>query len=79
MAVDLLWSDGRPTTELPWELRRRQLDDLRLDGPGWRTSPLVDPDAAYDLVAAAGTGVVAKRAESRYVVGRSTDDWVIAR
>ena len=47
MAFDVLWADGRTITALPWELRRRQLDDLRLDGPGWRTSPTLALDDAF--------------------------------
>jgi bifunctional non-homologous end joining protein LigD len=66
--------DGRPITGLPWELRRRQLDDLRLDGPGWRTSPTLAIDDAFRWIDD-GIGVVAKRTDSRYQVGITTHDW----
>jgi bifunctional non-homologous end joining protein LigD len=75
MAFDVLWVDGRPINGLPWELRRRQLDDLRLDGPGWRTSPIVGDDEAWSLIDD-GIGVVAKRVDSLYEVGRMTTDWL---
>ncbi len=75
MAVDVLWAEGHPVTGLPWELRRRQLDDLRLDGPGWRTSPLLELDEAYRYLDD-GIGVVAKRRDSLYEIGATTTDWL---
>lgn len=78
MAFDVLWVDGRPITGLPWELRRRQLDDLRLDGPGWRTSPIVDVEEAFGWIDD-GPGVVAKGAAGLYEIGRTTTDWVRTR
>ncbi len=72
MAVDLLWVEGRPITDQPWELRRRQLDDLRLDGPGWRTSPVLALDDVLDQTA----GVVAKDRSSRDRIGATTADWI---
>jgi bifunctional non-homologous end joining protein LigD len=75
MAVDVLWVDGRPITALPWELRRRQLDDLRLAGPGWSTSPLLDADEAF-AVLDDGPGVVAKRTDSTYAPGTTTEAWI---
>lgn len=77
MAFDVLWVDGHAVTSLPWVLRRRQLDDLRLDGPGWRTSPVIEVDRAFELLAE-GTGVVAKRADSSYEIGTTTIDWIRA-
>ena len=75
MAFDVLWVDGRSIVELPWELRRRQLDDLRLDGPGWRTSPLLGVDEAF-AHADDGPGLVAKRVDSPYRVGATSPDWI---
>ncbi|BAN00759.1 putative ATP-dependent DNA ligase [Ilumatobacter coccineus YM16-304] len=75
MAFDILWIEGRPITDLPWELRRRQLDDLRLDGPGWRTSPSLSVDEAYGAIDAE-TGIVAKRRDSVYTIDRPTPDWI---
>lgn len=80
MAFDILWTEGRSITNLAWELRRRQLDDLRLDGPGWRTSPILSLDEAYEELAAVGAtaapGVVAKRLTSGYEVGTQTSNWI---
>jgi bifunctional non-homologous end joining protein LigD len=78
MAFDVLWVDGRPVTGLPWELRRRQLDDLRLDGPGWRTTPLLDLEDVVDHLDG-GLGVVAKRRDGLYEVARESADWVRTR
>ncbi len=77
VAFDVLWVDGRPVTGLPWELRRRQLDDLRLDGPGWRTSPLLTLDEAFASIDD-GLGTIAKRRDSSYEVGAVTTQWLRA-
>ena len=74
MAFDLIWMEGRSLAGLPWEVRRRQLDDLRLDGPGWQTSPLLHADTAYSL----GAGVVAKRRDSIYEIGTESTNWIDA-
>ncbi len=76
IAFDILWTDGRPLTSLPWELRRRQLDDLRLNGPGWQTSPLLDLDDAIEIIEAEETGVVAKRHDAPYTIGATSTDWI---
>ena len=77
MAFDLLWVDGRPVTDLPWELRRRRLDDLRVDGPGWRTSPTVTLEESVELA----PGAVAKRRDAPYRIGTAppgprSPDWI---
>jgi bifunctional non-homologous end joining protein LigD len=72
MAFDVLWVDGRPITSQPWELRRRQLDDLRLDGPGWRTSPVLSIDEAVDST----DGFIAKKRESIYRIGEASPEWI---
>lgn len=77
VAFDTVWVEGRPITSLPWELRRRQLDDLRLDGPGWRTSALVSFDEAFESLGT--TGIVAKRVASPYAVDTTSPEWVCAR
>lgn len=76
VAFDILWMDGRPLTALPWDLRRRQLDDLRLDGPGWQTAPLLDADEAMEIMEAGDTGIVAKRRDSPYTINHTTTDWI---
>lgn len=73
VAVDILWWEGRSTTSLPWHLRRRQLDDLRLDGPGWRTSEVVTFDEMLPMLE---VGVIAKSMAAPYAVGEVTTDWI---
>lgn len=75
MAFDIVWVEGHPVTSLPWELRRRQLDDLRLAGPGWRTSPVLSLDEAFEVVDG-HRGVLAKRLSSTYTIGGTSLDWV---
>ena len=52
------------------------LDDLRLDGPGWRTSPVCTLDEVMEL----GVDAIAKQRRSTYVVGRPgfppSSEWV---
>ncbi|MDH3682869.1 MAG: hypothetical protein OEV40_23295, partial [Acidimicrobiia bacterium] len=72
LAFDLLWVEGRPITAQPLELRRRQLEDLRLDGPGWRTPPHIELEEAFEI----STDVVAKRSGSPYLIGQETPDWI---
>jgi bifunctional non-homologous end joining protein LigD len=76
MAFDVLWVEGHAITAQPWELRRRLLDDLRLDGPGWRTSPTVSLEESFEL----DSGVVAKRRDSPYRIGIESSapslDWI---
>ncbi len=75
IAFDVLWVDGRLITSLPWELRRRQLDDLRLDGPWWRTSPVLAREEAFGLIDD-GPGIVAKRVDSPYMTASTTHNWL---
>jgi bifunctional non-homologous end joining protein LigD len=75
VAFDILWVEGRPITALPWELRRRQLDDLRLDGPGWRTSEVLSLDEAFGVLGR-NSAVVAKRLASTYEINTTSADWV---
>ena len=79
VAFDVLWVEGRPITSLPWELRRRQLDDLRLSGPGWRTSAMLTLDEAYAADAEGASGVVAKRTASVYAIATTSPDWIRTR
>ena len=75
VAFDLVWVEGRPITDQPWQLRRRRLADLRLDGPAWRTSPVLAADDAF----AAELDLVAKRRDSPYLVGKVSDAWIDPR
>jgi bifunctional non-homologous end joining protein LigD len=74
LAYDVVWLDGVPTADRPYEERRTLLDALALAGPNWQTPPYFGPGGgttARDLSAAQGLGgVVAKKLSSPY--GR---DW----
>jgi bifunctional non-homologous end joining protein LigD len=76
---DVLHLDGRSTLSLPYEERRRLLEDLQLDGPSWKTPPAWFGEGPAVLAAAAEQGlegVVAKRLDSPYKQGKRTDTWV---
>ncbi|HEX2435922.1 MAG TPA: non-homologous end-joining DNA ligase [Solirubrobacterales bacterium] len=79
---DLLELDGEPTLELPYEERRRLLEELELDGPSWQTPAhrLGDGSVLLEAARARGLeGVVAKRLDSPYRPGRRTGEWVKVR
>ena len=78
VAFDLLWLDGHPRLDEPWEVRRSLLDDLALDGPAWRTSSvhLGDGRLLLDAVVEQGLdGIVAERVDSPYEPGRTSPTW----
>jgi bifunctional non-homologous end joining protein LigD len=76
---DLLWLDGRPLLDEPYEQRRTALESLGLDGPSWRT-PSIARDDPGPLAAFAQAhqleGLVAKRLDSRYEAGRRSTAWI---
>ena len=77
---DLLHLDGRSTRPLPYDQRRALLEELRLDGPAWRTPASMVIDRTQDFVARVAElgleGVVAKRLRSTYLPGRRCTSWV---
>ena len=76
---DLLYLDGVPTLELPYEQRRKALDELGLRGPRWQTPPSFQ-GSGEDVLAASKDqgleGIVAKRLDSRYEPGRRSRAWI---
>ena len=69
---DLLYLDGHPLTELPWEERQERLAALELDGEHWRVSQHHRGDGAALLEAARAhglNGIVAKPVSSVYSPG----------
>jgi bifunctional non-homologous end joining protein LigD len=76
---DLLYLDGRPLTELPYEQRRAELEALSLSGVAWRV-PAARPKAGRRLLEATAAqgleGIVAKRLDSHYEPGRRTGAWI---
>ncbi|MBW3562456.1 MAG: ATP-dependent DNA ligase [Actinobacteria bacterium] len=76
---DLLWLEGHPTVDLPYEDRRQLLTELELSGPAWQTPRHHLGDGRPLLEAAAGQGLpglVAKRLGSPYRPGAESDDWI---
>jgi bifunctional non-homologous end joining protein LigD len=76
---DVLYLDGRDLMGLPYEVRRKRLEELELEGPNWRT-PATHPGEGRALLEASAQqgleGVVAKRLASAYEPGRRSSQWV---
>jgi bifunctional non-homologous end joining protein LigD len=72
MAFDVLSVKGRNVMAKPYRERRRILDSLGLDGPGWRTpEPFEDGAALWEAVCEHELeGVVAKRLHEPYLPGQ---------
>jgi bifunctional non-homologous end joining protein LigD len=73
MVFDVLSIEGESVVSRPHRERRRLLEELRLDGPQWRTPEVFeDGEALWEAVCEQGLeGVVAKRRSGRYLAGRS--------
>ncbi|MBV8559351.1 MAG: ATP-dependent DNA ligase, partial [Acidimicrobiia bacterium] len=74
------YCEGRATIELPYTQRRERLEGLGLAGPNWQTPAFHVGDGGALLAAARGRGlpgVVAKRLESVYQVGKQSADWIL--
>ncbi len=79
LIFDLLHVDGCSTRDLPWQDRRRLLEDLELAGAGWQTpaAHLGSGAAVLEASRSGGLeGVVAKRLSSPYLPGRRSRDWL---
>jgi bifunctional non-homologous end joining protein LigD len=78
VAFDLLWLDGEDFTGKPLSERRQRLTEAVMEDQGLRLMYWV-PDEGKAFHAAAIEhhleGVIAKRAASRYMPGRRSDDW----
>jgi bifunctional non-homologous end joining protein LigD len=78
LVFDVLYLDGRSTTDLPYTDRRELLEGLGLEGPGWAVPPasygggpqMVEVSRERGL-----EGVLAKRADSPYLPGRRSPHW----
>lgn len=81
LLFDILWLDGTWLTGRPWHERRAVLDGLFPNGPGpsWRvsTAHVGDGSGLLDATREIGLeGVVAKRLDSMYEVGRRSRAWI---
>ncbi len=76
---DLLYLDGRSLLQLPYEERRRCLEELELGGRAWRV-PAAHPGEGTALLEATREqgleGIVAKRLDCRYEPGRRSGAWL---
>jgi bifunctional non-homologous end joining protein LigD len=82
VAFDLVWLEGHPRWDAPWDERRADLEALGLDGPSWSTATAHVGDGVALRAAAAKqgvTGLVGKRRASPYRPGETSDDWVDVR
>jgi bifunctional non-homologous end joining protein LigD len=80
MIFDVLFLEGHSTMDLPYAERRRLLDEqLKLEGPHWRT-PSYHAGDGKDMLAASRDrgleGVIAKKLDSPYCPGKRTDYWL---
>ena len=76
---DVLSIDGTDTIELPYEARRRLLDDLVETGDNWMTpgNRIGDGEDLVEATVAQGLeGVIAKRLGSTYRPATRTRDWL---
>jgi bifunctional non-homologous end joining protein LigD len=79
MLFDLVFCDGRPTIDLPYEERRVRLESLELEGSAWQTPSVHRGDGAALLDAARQRrlpGLVAKLLGSPYLPGKRSKDWL---
>ncbi len=77
VVFDVLQVDGRDITALPYDDRRRVLEQLVEPGPHWLVSPRqIDGGALLDAARERGLeGIVAKRSDSPYEIGRRSGAW----
>jgi bifunctional non-homologous end joining protein LigD len=78
IVFDVLHLSGRSTRGLPYRARRALLEELRLDGPAWRTPRAfaIDEDLAAVTRERHLEGVVAKRLDAPYHPGRRGALWL---
>lgn len=76
---DVLYLDGKLTTDLPWTRRRALLEEVTVKGPTWELSParvgqgeaMLETARLHHL-----EGIVAKRVDSIYEPGRRSPSWL---
>lgn len=80
IVFDLLWLDGEALTGRSTRRRRAALEELGIDAPHWRTTPLMPPAPVDELLEACRRvgmeGCMVKRADAPYLPGRRSSAWV---
>jgi bifunctional non-homologous end joining protein LigD len=79
LVYDILWLDGKSTVEHPYTDRRSRLDGLGLAGPYWQNPPHFTGGGRFALQTSEQyglPGVIAKRLDAPYAVGRRTRTWL---
>jgi bifunctional non-homologous end joining protein LigD len=79
VVFDVLYLDGKITTDLPYAERRDLLRGLDLRGDRWTTSPSFDGGGQDVLDASVDQGlegIMAKRLDSAYEPGRRSRQWI---
>jgi bifunctional non-homologous end joining protein LigD len=79
LVFDVLHLDGRSLLDMPYVERRSILESLNLSGPSWQTPPHFEGDGESVLEASKAQGlegVLAKRMDSKYYVGKRSDCWL---
>jgi bifunctional non-homologous end joining protein LigD len=78
VAFDILWLDGQDLTREPLTERRATLEKVVMEDRGLRLI-YSSPERGKDFFEAATQlrleGIIGKRASSRYLPGKRTDDW----
>jgi bifunctional non-homologous end joining protein LigD len=81
LVFDLLWLEGHATTgRIGYAQRRELLDGLAVAGEHWQTPPYFPGGGTFALQTARAQGlpaIVAKRRDSPYLPGTSSDLWRI--
>jgi bifunctional non-homologous end joining protein LigD len=80
LLFDLLYVDGKDITERPLRERRELLEELIVPHDRVQLSPLTEANGTALLAAVADQGfdgIVAKRLDSRYQPGATTEDWLL--
>lgn len=78
LIFDVLHLDGQPTVDGTYDARREALLGLELAGAAWSTPPAITGDGPTIVAqskAAGLEGIVAKRRDSRYLIGRRSPTW----
>jgi bifunctional non-homologous end joining protein LigD len=80
VVFDLVWLEGHPHWDRPWDERRAALEALDIQGPAWSASMVHLGDGPALAEAAAHqpevTGLVGKHRTSTYQPGSTSDDWI---